>query len=136
MRGRPSKPLPIPDHDTKPYWDGCLRGELLLQKCSECGAYRHPPSPICSVCLSASSEWVQASGDATVYTFVVVQRAFHPAWEGEVPYIVCIVELAEGPHIMTNLTDVDPDKVHVGMPVHVWFDQASDEISLPKFRPR
>jgi len=78
---------------------------------------------------------VRAGGTGTVYSFVVVRRAFHPAWEGDVPYVVAIVELEEGPHIMTNVTDVDPDLVAIGMPVQVWFEQASDGIALPKFRP-
>ena len=131
---RPPKPLPIVDNDTKAYWDGCLRGELLLQRCSACGTFRHPPSPMCSGCLSTEHEWVSASGKGAVYSFVVVRRAFHPAWEPDVPYVVAIVELDEGPHIMTNVTDIDPDQIEIGMPVQVWFDQASDEIALPKFR--
>ncbi|HZT06550.1 MAG TPA: Zn-ribbon domain-containing OB-fold protein [Chloroflexota bacterium] len=133
---RPPKPLPIVDHDTKAYWEGCLRGELLLQRCSACGAFRHPPSPMCSGCLSTEHEWVSAKGTGTVYSFVIVRRAFHPAWETDVPYVVAIVELDEGPHIMTNVTDIDPDQIEIGMAVQVWFDQASDAIALPKFRTR
>ncbi len=132
----PRKPLPILDHDNKPFWDGCARGELLLQRCGDCGAYRHPPRPICDHCLSAKADWVASSGEGTVYSFVVVHRAFHPAWEEEVPYVVAIVELAEGPHVMTNIVDTPPETVTVGMPVRVTFDKVTDEISLPKFRPR
>ncbi len=132
----PRKPLPILDLENKPYWDGCARGELLLQRCGECGAYRHPPRPICDHCLSAKANWEPSSGEGTVYSFVVVHRAFHPAWEEEVPYVVAIVELAEGPHIMTNIVDTPPETVTVGMPVQVTFEKVTDEISLPKFRPR
>jgi uncharacterized OB-fold protein len=132
----PRKKLPIIDHDSALYWEGCARGELLLQRCTACGAYRHPPRPICHACLSPNAEWVPSSGEGTIYSFVVVHRAFDAAWEEEVPYIVAIVELAEGPHIMTNIVERRIDSVHVGMPVQVMFERVSDEIALPKFIPR
>jgi uncharacterized OB-fold protein len=131
----PRKRLPIVDHQSQPYWEGCARGELLLQKCSDCGAHRHPPSPRCAECRSPNAEWVPASGEGTIYTFVVVRRSFDPAWEDDIPYVVAIVELAEGPHIMTNIVERRVDSVHVGMPVTVMFDHVTDEIALPKFIP-
>lgn len=131
----PSKPLPIVDQDTQPFWEGCAQGKLLLQRCNECGAVWHPPSPVCHQCLSSANEWVEASGEGTVFSYVVVHQAFHPAFAEEVPYVVALVALAEGPHLMTNVVGVPADQVSVGMPVHVTFERASDEITLPKFRP-
>lgn len=131
----PRKRLPITDHDSRPYWEGCARGELLLQRCTACGAYRHPPRPICHACLSPRSAWVPSSAEGTVYSFVVVHRAFDEAWADEVPYVVAIVELAEGPHILTNIVGTPVDAVHIGMPVRVTFDRLSEEIALPKFVP-
>ena len=129
------KPLPYVDGDTRPFWEGCAKGELRLQRCLKCGAYRHPPSPICQDCLSPDHEWIATSGRGTVYTFVIVHRAFNPAWESEVPYVVAVIELAEGPHILSNVVDVSVNAVHIGMPVKVRFELASEEISLPKFAP-
>lgn len=130
-----AKPLPIPNPDTQPFWDGCARGELLLQRCLSCRTYRHPPSPRCHVCLSANHEWIRASGRGALYSYVVVHHALNPAWEEDVPYIVAIIELAEGPHIMSNLVDVPKDRVSIGMALTVCFQRASDEFVLPKFRP-
>ena len=131
----PQKPLPIVDQDTQPFWEGCANGQLLLQRCGQCGALRHPPSPFCHECLSPANEWVAASGEGTVYSYVVVHRPFHPAWDGETPYVVAIIALAEGPHIMSNVVGVPVDQVAVGMPVKVTFERATDEITLPKFGP-
>ena len=130
-----AKPLPIPTADSEPFWDGCKRGELLLQRCTSCQSYRHPPSPRCRNCLSPEQEWVRASGRGTVYSYVVVHQPLGPAWQAEVPYIVAIVELAEGPHMLSNIVDVAIDRVSVGMPLAVCFQPATDEIVLAKFRP-
>ena len=136
MSEPPRRPLPIvADIEAQSFWEGCARGELLLQRCTDCGAYRHPPSPICPDCLSATHEWVPASGNATVYSFVVVQHAFNRWFEDQVPYAVAVVELEEGPHMLSNVVDVLPDQVTIGMKVRVCFDRVSDEVALPKFQP-
>lgn len=134
MRER-AKLVPVPNEDTRLYWEGCAREELLLQQCRACGAYRHPPAPLCAQCLSRDTEWVPASGQGTVYSFVVVHQALDPAWAGDVPYVVAIVELTEGPHMLTNIVGTPVDQVAVDMPVQVVFERASDEIMLPRFRP-
>ena len=125
--------LPIPNPDTEPFWQGCARGELLLQRCASCGSYRHPPSPVCQICLSFDHEWVPSEGHGTVYSFVVVHQALQ-GWKGEVPYVVAIVALAEGPRIVSNLVNVRPEEVKIGMPVSVLFERVTDEIFLPKFQ--
>ena len=134
MRQR-AKLIPVPNADTRPFWEGCAREELLLQRCTACGAYRHPPSPICAQCLSIDAEWISASGQGTVYSYVIVHRAFDEAWTDDVPYVVAIVELAEGPHILSNVVGTPVDTVSVGMPVAVFFERVSEEIMLPRFRP-
>jgi uncharacterized OB-fold protein len=126
--------LPIPNPDTEPFWQGCAKGELLLQRCLPCKAYRHPPSPICHVCLSPDHEWVASNGRGTVYSFVVVHQALR-GWTGEVPYVLAVIELAEGPHVVSNILDLPPDQVRIGMAVRVFFERASEDIVLPKFRP-
>jgi uncharacterized OB-fold protein len=118
-----------------PFWEGCSRNELLLQQCSACGTFRHPPSAVCPNCLSTQHAWVRASGRATLYTFAVVRQALAKAWEDKVPYTVAVVELEEGPRFLTELVDVAPDDVAIGMPVEVKFIER-DGVTLPLFRPR
>jgi uncharacterized OB-fold protein len=126
--------LPYANIDTKPFWDGCLEGRLLLQRCSACGAWRHPPSPICSVCLSAAHEWIPARGRGSVYTFTVVREA-RRGWEKLVPYIVAVVALEEGPHILSNIVNIAPEQVAIGMPVAVTFAELDGSTKLPQFQP-
>jgi len=118
-----------------PFWEGCSRNELLLQQCSACRKFRHPPSAVCPNCLSAEYAWVPASGRGTLYTFAIVRQALANAWEDKVPYTVAVVELEEGPRFLTELIDVTPDDVTIGMPVEVTFTER-DGVMLPLFRPR
>ena len=117
-------------------WDGTARKELLLQRCSACGTFRHPPSPICQNCLSDQHEWVPASGRGSVYTFAVVRQALGRGWEEKVPYVVAVIELDEGPRFLSNVINVDPDAVEIGMPVEVVYVERADAATLPLFQPR
>jgi len=129
------KPLPKLNADTKPFWDGCRNHELRFQKCTECGHVRWPPSIICPLCYSNRTEWIRASGKGKVFSFVVYHKAYHPAFEADLPYVVAIVELEEGPHFLTNIVGCDPDAVSCEMPVNVIWEDVTEEFSLPKFRP-
>ena len=129
------QPLPIPDEDSTPYWEGCRKSRLMLQRCGTCGTVRFPPQHLCPSCWSENADWVQASGRGEVYTFGVVRRALRPDWRERVPYVVALVCLEEGPKLFTNIVDCRPEEVAIGMPVVVIFDQVSEEIVLPKFRP-
>ena len=132
-----SRPMiPVANSDTKPFWDGCLQRQFLLQRCSNCGAYRHPPSPICPKCLSDRHVWVPASGRAKVYTFVVVREALSRGWEKVIPYVLAVVELDEGPHVLTNVVNIAPEKVAIEMPVEVTFEELDGTTMLPVFQPR
>jgi hypothetical protein len=126
--------LPFANSDTKPFWDGCLEGRLLLQRCSACGAWRHPPSPICPVCLSDAHEWVASRGRGTVYTFTVVREP-RKGWEKLVPYVLAVIVLEEGPHVLSNVVNIAPEKVTVGMPVEVTFAELDGSTKLPLFQP-
>ncbi len=119
-----------------PLWDGTSRKELLIQRCNACGAFRHPPSPICQNCLSDQHEWVPASGRGSVYTFAVVRQALGRGWEEKVPYVVAVIELEEGPRFLSNVVNVDPDAVRIGMPVEVTYLERADAATLPLFQPR
>lgn len=129
------KPLPQTNADTKPFWDGCKEHQLRFQKCRNCGHVRWPPSIICPMCYSPETGWMVASGKGKTYTFVVYHHAFHKAFENDLPYIVAIVELEEGPHILTNIVGCSLEEVRCDMPVEVTWEDITEEFSLPKFKP-
>jgi len=129
------KPLPRIDEESRGYWEALARHELFLQRCRDCGTNRLPPRAVCPACLSSAVEWVRASGRATVYTFTVTYQNQAPGFREDLPYVLAVVELAEGPRIMTNVVGCSPDAVRIGMPVEVVFDDVAPGITLPKFRP-
>ena len=135
MSEKYEKLLPRINEMSRPYWEGAKRHELLLQKCQECGHYRYPPGETCPSCLSDKLEWVKVSGRGSVYTWTVFHQAYHPAYKDDIPYAVVVVELEEGPRMITNLMDCRIEDIKVGMPVEVVFDDVTEEVSLPKFRP-
>jgi hypothetical protein len=129
------KPLPRPNRLSQPFWDGAKQHELRLQRCSDCGEYWFPPSHRCPSCLATAYEWVRASGRGKVWSWIVMWQRYFPAFESELPYNVAYVELEEGPRLMTNVVDCAPEDLRCDLPVEVVFDDVTDEISLPKFRP-
>ena len=129
------KPLPQVNADTRPFWDGCKEHELRFQKCTDCGHVRWPPSMICPECHADQTEWIRADGKGVVYTFAVYHRAFHPAFKDDLPYVAAVVELEEGPHLLTNIIGCKPETVRCDMPVEVSWEDITDEFSLPKFKP-
>jgi len=126
-------PLPQPTELSKPHWDGCRDGVLRVQRCAACSRYVFIPQPICTHCQSDQLEWVDSCGRGRVYSHTTVHRPPRP--EFDVPYVVAIVELDEGWHMLTNLIDCAPESVKVDMPVEVAFQRMSDRITLPMFRP-
>ncbi len=133
MSERPAHPQPPPTALSRPHRDGCREGVLRVQRCRACGGFVFIPQPICTHCQAEALEWVASSGRGTVYSYTVVHRPPRPAFA--VPYVVAIVELEEGWHMLTNLVDVAPEAVTVGMRVEVAFRAVSDDITLPYFRP-
>ena len=129
------KPLPQVNPDTRPFWDGCRKHELRFQKCAECGHVRWPPSMICPECHTGRYIWITACGKGSVYTFAVYHQAFHPAFENDLPYVTAVVELVEGPHLLTNIVGCSTAHVRCDMPVEVVWEDVTDAFSLPKFKP-
>jgi hypothetical protein len=131
-------PKPIRPNITdvnRPFWDGCSRGELLIQRCSSCAQLRYPATPVCPTCLSSESKWERVSGAGKVFSFAVFHRAYHPAWEGKVPYNVSLVELDEGPMMLSNVVGVDNATLKIGQPVQVAFEQIDPDLVIPVFKP-
>ncbi len=129
------KPLPRPSAVSLPFWQAAKRHELHIQRCGSCGAYVFYPREVCAECLSSDLTWIKVSGRGTVYSYTIAQAPTHPAFAEDVPYIVAIVELTEGPHITTNITGCKPDAVRIGMPVIATFDEVTPDMTLVKFRP-
>ncbi len=129
------KPLPQPDADTAPFWAGCREHKLLFQKCASCGHVRWPPSIICPVCHAPDTEWITASGKGSVYTFTVFHTALHEAFLQDIPYVTAVIELEEGPHLLSNIIECEHSNIRCGMPVAVTWEDINEEFSLPKFKP-
>ena len=129
------RPKPRPTELSKPFWDAARRHELHIQRCTACGKHVFYPRYSCPHCGARGLEWVPASGRATVYSYTVARRATHPAFADRVPYVIAIVELAEGPRMTTNVVGCSPDDVHVGMAVQATFEDLDDEIALVNFEP-
>jgi uncharacterized protein len=126
---------PVTD-TTTPFWDATREQRLVLQWCTECDAPVWFPREVCPSCLGSSLEWRPASGRAEVYACTVEHRPTMPTPFGDAPYVVALVELEEGPRLMTNVVGCDPRAVTVGMPVQVTWEQLSDGRNLPLFAPR
>ncbi len=135
MRTSYNKPLPIITDDNRQYWEYCQQHELRMQKCNDCGYIRFPPGILCPQCHSMDAEWVKLSGKGKIYSFVVYRRAFHPAYEDDIPYAVAIIQLSEGPRMESNITGTRVEDLSIDIPVEVYFDDVTDEVSLPKFKP-
>jgi len=133
------KPLPIIDEDSKPFWEAAKRHELVLFRCQICGEYAPLQFPIGGAgCLEhgfAKMEWVKVNGKGAVFTFVVFHMSFNPAFKDDVPYNVAMIELEEGPLLMSNVIDCKIEDLKIGMPVEVVFEDVTEEEALPKFKP-
>lgn len=129
------KPVPVPSPETAPFWEAAKAHRLSLPKCAQCGKVRFPPSGHCPACGAAEAEWVELTGRGRVFSFVTYHRLYHKGWEGELPYVVAVIELDEGPRILSTLTGVAPEAVACDMAVEVVFDDITEEATLPKFRP-
>jgi len=129
------KPLPQPTADDKFFWDGCKEHRLLFQKCRDCGLVRWPPNIICPNCYSRAADIIASAGKGKLYTYAVYHRAYHPGFAADLPYVTAVIELAEGPHLLSNVVGSRPDDLKCDMPVEVVWEDVTPEISLPKFRP-
>lgn len=132
----PEMPVPVVELLTEPYWEAARAGRLVIQRCTDCGTFRHLPHVLCGSCQSGAHEWVASAGRGTVFTYTVVTHPVHGAVVDVVPYAVVVVELDDcgGVLVPSNVVDCPPDAVHVGMPVEVVFERVTDEITIPRFR--
>ena len=129
----PTKAAPRPTPETQPFWDGCAAGELRLQRCTSCEAHYFPPRPFCPDCLSDDVVWEAVSGRGTLHTYVINHR---PAPGFEAPYAIAVVQLDEGPRMMSSIVGVEqtPEALVLDMALEVTFEERG-EVQLPVFRP-
>ena len=130
----PRRALPQPSPETLPFWQGCKAGELRLQRCDACQHAYFPPRPFCPKCAGRAVSWFTTSGRAQLYSYVIHHRpvpGFTP------PYSIAVVELAEGPRMMTNIVNCPqtPEALQLDMPLEVLFTPLTANITLPQFQP-
>ncbi len=128
------RPLPELEGLAGDFYGHCKRGELRFQRCGDCGAWRHVPREMCPDCGSWSWEWARSSGRGRVFTWTVVARALHPAFQDACPYAPAVIELEEGVRILSEVVDCPPQELEIDTPVEVVFDDVTEEVTLPRFR--
>jgi uncharacterized OB-fold protein len=129
-----ARPLPEITAATQPYWDAAKRRQLVIQRCARCGAYRFPPELACAACGSRDASWTPVSGRATLYSWTVAHPPLLPYFAERAPWPVAVVELEEGPRLITNLCGIGIDEYAVGMALEVDFEVVDDVTTLPVFR--
>ena len=131
------KPVPVAGDLSRPYWDAARRHELRIQQCTACSEYQHPPRAACAACGSSTFDWPALSGQGVVYSFIVDRRLMTPGFDD--PYVVAQINPIEAQRntvrITTNIHDCELDDVYIDMPVTVFFEDVSAEVTLPQFRP-
>ena len=132
-----NKPIPVPQGESDVYWQKAKEHELWLRSCNECGGAYFYPRDISPCCFSKDTTWVRASGKATLFTYAIVERAPHPGFVPDVPFVTAIVKLEEGPKMATNIVmeEPTPEKLQIGMALEVVFEDINDDLALPKFAP-
>ena len=130
------KPYPVPTPDSRPFWNGLAEQKILLKHCRDCECVFHYPRITCPNCLSSDLEWKQASGQGTLYTYTISRRPTHPLFADEVPQLMAVVELEEGPRITSTLLNVPEDNIQIGMALTPVFEHNEKEkITLLRFQP-
>jgi len=127
-------PIPEPTPVTQPFWDATREHRFLLQRCRGGHVFYYPRTH-CPVCLSNALEWIQASGRGTLYSYTVAYRPQSPEFAEDVPYIVAAITLEEGPRVTSLLVEADPEHVQIDGPVELVWEDVSEDISMPYFRP-
>jgi hypothetical protein len=124
---------PLVTDDSAVFWDAAAEHRLVAQRCGRCATLRHPPRPMCPRCHSLEIDVVELSGRGTLYSFAILHHPQHPAFE--YPVVAALVDLDEGVRVVSNLVDVDPQNVEIGMPLEVTYAATADERAVPVFRP-
>jgi uncharacterized OB-fold protein len=130
-----AKPLPVRTEENAPFWDSAKRHALEMQRCGDCGRFRYPVADFCPRCLSPEYEWRPVSGKSTLYSFIIVHQRYDPSFADDLPYNVAVVELDEGPRLVSNIVGIPNSDIRVGMPLTIIYEDVTEEFTLPKFKP-
>lgn len=130
-----AKPLPAPTAWSRPFWDAARRRELVLKRCTTCDHVDHPPYLYCTRCGSEHAEWIKASGTARLYAFAVNSYGVPFPFVEDLPYVTALVDLPEGPRMISNVVDCPHSELRNGMDLEVVFVEVADGVVLPKWRP-
>jgi uncharacterized protein len=130
------RPRPIPTPFSEFFWKGARAGRLMIQRCTDCSSYQHPPGPICTRCGSSAVDPTQVSGRGRVHSFTVVRHVFHEGFASLVPYMLARIELVEQKNLflIANIVNCTPDDVRSGTELKVVFERRGDDV-LPQFTP-
>ena len=132
--GDVSRPAPLLSDDNHFYWDAAREGRLVTQRCQKCGRLRHPPRPMCQVCHSLEFEIIDLAGEGVVYSYAILHHPQNPAFE--YPVLAALIDLGEGVRVLSNLVEVDPSEITIGMPVTVDFRPTRQDGAVPVFKPK
>ena len=131
-----SMPPPLADATTLPFWEAAAEHRLVVQCCTDCGQTRLPPSPVCAECQSDQAEWQELPGQGEVYSYTLVHR---PLAAGQtLPFVIAVISLegSGGLRMISNVVGIEPEAVQIGMPVELVWEDMSDQLAVPRFRPR
>lgn len=129
------RPLPVLNDANGPYWESARERRLRLPQCSKCSRYFYPLTPRCPSCLSAELRWQEVSGRGTLVTWNVMHQVYDKAFADLAPYVVGVVQLAEGPKVISNIVDCDPAVLRTGLPLQLSYLEVNDEVTLPVYYP-
>jgi len=129
------KPIPRVTPVTAPYWDALRQRRFVIQRCRRCRKAVYYPRPWCPHCWSTELDWVRSRGRAKVITYTIVHQPPPEAFASEVPYVLAVAQLEEGPQMMANVIGIEPERMRVGLPVRVVFEDRSSGFRIPQFAP-
>jgi uncharacterized OB-fold protein len=129
-----SKPLPVIETWNAPYWQAAKRHEFVAQQCRACGYIHLPPGPVCTNCLSADQDWLRLSGKGTIYSYGIYYQLWHSGFTEDIPYNVALIQLVEGPQIISQVVGGKNEELDCGLEVEVTFEDVTPEVTLLKFR--
>ena len=139
----PAKPVPVRDEASGPFFDGALQGRLMLLRCAACNTHMSPVAylgvplrPRCVGCFSGDLHWAASGGRATLHSFAIMHQLYDEAFAAEIPYNIAVVETEEGVRLTSQVVDCPNERLEIGMALDVTFERMSDEVAVPKFRPR
>ncbi len=128
-----TRPAPVLTDDNHLFWEAAKEHRLVTQRCTDCGRLAHPPRPVCPRCHSTAQEFIEVSGTGTLYSYALLHHPQNPAFD--YPVIAALVDLTEGPRLLSNLVRCEPSDIQIGMPVQVLFEATADDMAVPVFAP-